>query len=61
MSPYGNDLTYRRFIYYMRNKVIALCTLACMLGTNGAKSQFVFDNQAEQAAARMGVERAARV
>ena len=45
----------------MRNKVIALCTLACMFGTEGSKAQFVFDNQAELAAARMGVERAARV
>ena len=54
-------LSKEKLIKYMRNKVIALCTLACMFGTEGSKAQFVFDNQAELAAARMGVERAARV
>ena len=55
--PYGSDLTYNNI--YMRNKVIALCTLACMFGTEGSKAQFVFDNQAELAAARVGSQQVA--
>ena len=58
--PYGNDLTYNNiYIYILRNKVIALCTLACMFGTEGSKAQFIFDNQAELAAARMGSQQVA--
>ena len=54
-------LSKEKLIKYMRNKVIVLSTLACMFGTEGSKAQCGFDNQAELAAARMGVERAARV
>ena len=43
----------------MRNKVIVLSTLACMFGTEGSKAQFIFDNQAELAAARMGSQQVA--
>ena len=58
--PCGNDLTYNNiYIYILRNKVIALCTLMCMFGTEGSKAQFVFDNQAELAAARMGSQQVA--
>ena len=58
--PCGNDLTYNNiYIYILRNKVIALCTLMCMFGTEGSKAQFIFDNQAELAAARMGSQQVA--
>lgn len=39
--------------------MIALCTLMCMFGTEGSKAQFIFDNQAELAAARMGSQQVA--
>ena len=39
--------------------MIALCTLMCMVGTDGSKAQFIFDNQAELAAARMGSQQGA--
>ena len=44
---------------FMKNKVIVLSTLACRFGREGSKAQFVFDNQAELAAARMGSQQVA--
>ena len=59
MSPLWERPNIPAIYIFMRNKVIALCTLACMFGTEGSKAQFIFDNQAELAAARMGSQQVA--